>query len=288
MSPTEEYALKRSEAIEFINSAAPSDIKSRLLEQLRPSIALKIGDQNDGSIPIGASHFGGVPDVPEGFEWPQWNEIPLGFLAQLNLDEIAPFDTENLLPKSGLLSFFISFDEENEVWGAADQYQGWHVLHFENWGLARSEFVPDAQTVLPSLVVHPEVAWTLPFTSETVIADFFDADSSNFSEEACEEYPGFYSDFCESFSALNKIGGWPDTLQDPMEPQCQAEFASYLKKQDYWDDTGVDSWRFVFQFDSNVYIEKDWLYVGVFTFWVRHYDLEMGEFSSAWMIQQIN
>ncbi|RYG75475.1 DUF1963 domain-containing protein [bacterium] len=288
MYPTEEFAQRRSQAVEFINSAAPYDIQSLLLEQLRPSISLKIVQETEEAISVGASKFGGVPDVPEGFEWPQWNEIPLGFLAQLNLDEIAPFDTENLLPKSGLLSFFISFDEENEVWGAADQRQGWQVFHFENWGLARSEFMPDAQTVLPALKVLPEASWTLPFSSESVIAEFFDEDNLNFSEDVCEGYPGFYSDFCELFSAANKISGWPNTLQNPIEPLCQAEFASYLKKQDYWDEGGVERWRFVFQFDSNVYIEEDWLYVGVFYFWVRYYDLEIGDFSSTWLMQQIS
>ena len=43
-------------------------------------------------MPIGASKFGGAPDVAANFEWPQWNEKLLGFLAQIDLEEVVPFD----------------------------------------------------------------------------------------------------------------------------------------------------------------------------------------------------
>lgn len=80
-----------------------------------------------GAADQGLSHFGGVPDVPEGFEWPCFNTDsidepsgdvrlrPLAFLAQFDCEELAKYDRENLLPHTGVLSFFYSI--ESNRWG---------------------------------------------------------------------------------------------------------------------------------------------------------------------------
>ncbi len=50
----------------------------------------------------GISRLGGLPDVPEGWQWPEG----LMFLGQINLEEIAPHDHNHQLPPHGLLLFF--------------------------------------------------------------------------------------------------------------------------------------------------------------------------------------
>jgi len=66
-------------------------------------------------LPIGVSKFLGNPDVWEGFEWPQFSEngenYDLTFICQINCAEVAAFDKENVLPKSGILYFFYDMDE---------------------------------------------------------------------------------------------------------------------------------------------------------------------------------
>ena len=59
----------------------------------------------------GASRFWGTPDMPAGTGYPVYvddngDEFPYFFICQINLEEVAPYDTENLLPHKGLLSFF--------------------------------------------------------------------------------------------------------------------------------------------------------------------------------------
>ena len=63
-----------------------------------------------------SSKIGGRPDVPQDFVWPYFESEnykkvvanrPLSFMAQINLAEAAEFDKEGLLPKQGLLSFFL-------------------------------------------------------------------------------------------------------------------------------------------------------------------------------------
>ncbi len=81
---------------------------------------------------VGKSRLGGEPDLPPGAEWPSVrltkqaaNDqlfvelstvphtldgkhviLPLGFVAQLRLEDLAPLDPEGRLPETGLLSFF--------------------------------------------------------------------------------------------------------------------------------------------------------------------------------------
>lgn len=62
-----------------------------------------------------SSRFWGNPDLPRGFNYPMYidNEgdpFPYFFICQINLEELAPFDTDNLLPHKGLLSFFAKID----------------------------------------------------------------------------------------------------------------------------------------------------------------------------------
>lgn len=59
----------------------------------------------------GASRFWGNPDLPKDFDYPMYiddegDEYPYFFICQINLAELARFDADNPLPKSGLLSFF--------------------------------------------------------------------------------------------------------------------------------------------------------------------------------------
>ena len=81
----------------------------------------------DHEIPVGASKVGGQPDLPAGFTWPPgadcheiYNDDTggtdrlAGFLAQVNLTEIADTQAARELPLEGLLSFFCFQDIEND------------------------------------------------------------------------------------------------------------------------------------------------------------------------------
>ena len=271
----------------MIRAHVPARLQDPLIELLRPAIALKVKSEDDAQIPIGASKFGGAPDVPEGFEWPTWNEKPLGFLAQINLKEMAGFDVEGLLPKSGLLLFFMSFDEENPIWGYANQREGWQVFYCLAQSIQRSQFLASGQSILPAMSLKPKVAWTLPFASEDEIEACFDEESPNYCGEDDDwEYTDFHDEFCEEHSNFNKIGGWPNTLQDPMGPQCQSESETYFQTKDLPSETENEEWRFIFQFDGQTYDEKWWPYVGIFYFWINARDLESQDFSQMWLMQQ--
>lgn len=115
------------------------DWRGQLRQLQRNSIRIKNLGHSVGKERLGNSRFGGLPDAPPGFAWPTHRiEAPtpsqafvdasrdsisllpsdgvvsLQFVAQINLSQVAPFDEEGVLPKSGLLLFFYQ-DELFEV-----------------------------------------------------------------------------------------------------------------------------------------------------------------------------
>ncbi|MCX2573517.1 YwqG family protein [Pedobacter sandarakinus] len=80
-----------------------------VLGLLKPTISIKTKKATE-KIKIGASKFGGLPDLPKKTQWPRLNGAPFAFIGQINLEEIR-FDIENKLPKRGILYFFLSTNQ---------------------------------------------------------------------------------------------------------------------------------------------------------------------------------
>lgn len=65
------------------------------------------------------SKFGGRPALPASWEWPRYSdeygeEHDLAFLLQINCEELAPYDTDHLLPHEGM--FYLFYDLVNQPW----------------------------------------------------------------------------------------------------------------------------------------------------------------------------
>jgi hypothetical protein len=98
--------------------------KEPALRLARPALRLV---QDSATAPVGISRVGGLPDLPPGFPWPTGHDYPAtlsgditgerrlaGFLAQIQLAEIADTLAGRDLPSTGLLSFFCFQDLEND------------------------------------------------------------------------------------------------------------------------------------------------------------------------------
>ncbi len=87
-----------------------------IVREARPSIRITPHAVEDEDIlPLGASKFGGSPDLPPGMAWPRYNDFPLAFVAQINLAEVAPYDVAKILPPTGLLHFFFEYEHWYDV-----------------------------------------------------------------------------------------------------------------------------------------------------------------------------
>ena len=118
-------------------------------------------------IPVGASKFGGIPDLPEGFVWPRLADgAPLPFLCQFDLAELAPYDRDGLLPKEGLLSFFYDVNPMPDCW--YDE-EGWAVFYHVGQELKRQRGPEDVPGYFTSARVEITATPELPFLHSDII-----------------------------------------------------------------------------------------------------------------------
>lgn len=78
---------------------------------IRDTVALH-GSGEETYAAAGNCRAGGDPDLPAGMEWPcMQNGELMTFIAQINLAEVAAADQTGLLPKTGMLYFFLGDTE---------------------------------------------------------------------------------------------------------------------------------------------------------------------------------
>ncbi|MBV8657929.1 MAG: DUF1963 domain-containing protein [Burkholderiales bacterium] len=89
-----------------------------ILAQPLAAPAVQILTQSEPSL----SHFGGMPSLPAGVEWPHSNGKPLAFLARVSLGDVIRTLPIEWLPASGALLFFYDVDEQ--PWGIDPKDRG--------------------------------------------------------------------------------------------------------------------------------------------------------------------
>jgi Domain of unknown function (DUF1963) len=81
----------------------------RIMRLALPAIALWPQRLRADGVATG-SRLGGMPLAPAGWRWPMEDDEPLVFLAQINCSELHGLPGTEVLPSSGLLSFFAEYD----------------------------------------------------------------------------------------------------------------------------------------------------------------------------------
>lgn len=257
-----------------------------------------------GKLAVGASKFGGRPDVPADFIWPvfetdtreddQVKERPLAFLAQFDCAQLAPLDPEGLLPKEGLLSFF--YELESQCWGYDPKDAGCARVFWFEGPLAPAEFPAE----LEENFRLPEMAAQL--SGATDAPDF---------QDACPalEYPWTANDYRIFDQARRELGmdypanrsqllGWPDIIQNNMTLQCELISRGYylggswekipLEERSALRTPSVRDWQLLFQLDTveNGDFELMFGDCGRIYFYIRREDLAQRRFDRVWLIQQ--
>lgn len=278
------------------------DIKKELIKSARNSVRLTIGGA--ASEKVGATRFGGKPDVPEGFDWPYFEgeayggEIksrPLSFLAQFDLKEIAQYDTENILPKTGVLSFF--YELNTQQWGYDPDDKGCaRVFWFEDKSkLHTAEFPEDLEECfrLPPLKISAK-----PEKSYQSGVDFMLQRENEMTERWDE-----FDEICEKLGVeedgvISKLLGWANPIQGNMTMECELISRGYYLG-DGWDEvTTLDrqeaeqwsakDWLLLFQLD--IVDDGDFELMfgdgGRIYFYIRKDDLAARIFDDVWLILQ--
>ena len=253
----------------------------------------------DDALAVGASKFGGAPDVPAGFEWPTSGDHPLAFLAQINLADV-PHLAEHPLPDDGILSFW--FDAIAEPWGFdPKQADGFQVYYFPvGISIERHEFPEFDVETLDELAVIDSfepynpcpMAFSLSASVDVNPLDVHDPSYDDHEDAICEirgELMG------EQGEGVHRLLGVPTQVQGEMQQECQLvsngiycgdEPDASLKPQIEELLENADDWRLLFQIDSDD--NPDWMWgdMGCLYFWIRHQDLARRDFAKVWCVLQ--
>jgi hypothetical protein len=111
--------MNREQAERIIRESPLSTGNTELLDSMRESIRIRPEPTKLKSLPLGASRFGELLDLPSGFKWPSISaekmqslfgrkagDTPLTFVAQINLAEASPVAPDMGLPREGTLHLF--------------------------------------------------------------------------------------------------------------------------------------------------------------------------------------
>ncbi|MBI3866390.1 MAG: DUF1963 domain-containing protein [Planctomycetia bacterium] len=100
----------------YLSEHGLDEHREYLMGIARPSVEIITGTAR---VSMGCSKFGGSPELPTDFNWPQHKFGTYRFIGQVNLADIP--NGRHALPSSGLLSFFYAHDENGEsFWGDPD------------------------------------------------------------------------------------------------------------------------------------------------------------------------
>jgi uncharacterized protein YwqG len=266
-----------------------ADHADGLLNLVEPSVRLETRVVAEDEIPVGSSKLGGSPDLPAGFRWPAFGDQPLSFVAQVNLAEVHRLPGAEVLPGSGLLSFF--YDSEQSIWGFDPQDRaGWTVKYWPVIEELRRTRLPDG---LPEhgrysacrLVPRSQVTFA-PWESADIEALALTHDEMFAYSEAVPEP--------KEDGAIHRLLGHPDPIQGDM--QLEAQLASHGLY--CGDDTGYDDpraeqlrrtateWRLLLQIDSEDAAGMMWGDLGRLYYWIRRADLARRRFDDVWLMLQ--
>jgi uncharacterized protein YwqG len=237
----------------------------------------------------GFCKFGGLPVVPEGFEWPTWEGESLSFLLQLRLSEVNGDGYLPDLPKAGLLYVF-NFAEQSP-WGYDPNDRGsWRVLFFEETDGVKAQASPDGfDTRYEEKYVRARPIVTYPPMEDPRIGKLLGDNSAlrdRYDELLTSVYDGEPS---------HHLGGYPDPIQSAdMDLECQlvsnglscGDGAGYDDIRRNELEAGRGEWMLLLQIDTDDDIEMMWGDDGPLYFWIREADLKAKNFDDIWMILQ--
>ena len=305
-------------------------VAQELESLVQPSVRIHTQRADEDGIPLGASKLGGHPDLPGAVNWPlsstlvdvedipqgddePWNGIPLAFLAQLNLADVAGYDVGGVLPVSGMLYFFLEVSDETYFGAYLEKQDSWRVLCYDGdlSLLVRAPYPDDLpqEGHFPACALQFSREITLPPSLSALLdrlelskRPFVDWSKEEFDDQLAQEQetPGSYEE--DAYAAIkdrlyelyggdvpiHRLLGYADQLQDDLQEEC--ELASRGLK---WSDLksseiDVSRWRLLLQIDSDEECGLSWGDVGRVYYFIQSDALQSRDYSRVWTIMQCN
>ncbi|HEX8230680.1 MAG TPA: YwqG family protein [Chloroflexia bacterium] len=305
----------------MIRSGLPR-LSIELESLIQPSIRIGTQPVSEDSLPVGASKFGGQPDLPPEITWPlsatlvdvedipgeddtPWTGIPLAFLAQLNVPDVAEHDVEGALPSSGMLYFFLEVSDETNFGSYVEERDSWRVLYYDG----------DSSVLVrtPYPIDLPEEgrfsACKVRFGHEITVPPFesFDYEKLNLSKgivgtslEPMQGVEQANADKSEenSYGAIvqrlyqlsggdtpaHRLLGYPDQIQGDLQKEAEVDSKGLNWDEVSNSDVGVSQWRLLLQIDTDEECGWCWGDAGRVYYLIQSDALRARDFSRVWTI----
>lgn len=254
-----------------------------IVKLLKPAIGIRLRPAYESAIENGASKFGGLPHLPLHISWPTWKEIPLSFLAQINLAETAAFDTEHVLPKTGILYFF------SDVWQNSDfdinTPGAWRVIYYSG-NVSSVGRTPAPDNLAPAALyeacsVDYRREITIPYgglngTRQLSRLGFTEKDEEQYFWKVWGKLGENYSREEQPFFH-HQLLGWHGTVQTDL--QMGSEIGSQgLSWQTEIEASKLDAWRLLLEIGIEDHSNEDF----VRYYMIREDDLRAKTFDKVW------
>jgi uncharacterized protein YwqG len=263
-------------------------VATELASLAQPSTRLTTAPIDEAKLPVGASKFGGLPDLPIGTAWPILNGVAMSFVAQIRLEDAKPFDTNHQLPPSGLLCFF--FDARQQTYGADPKDRdGWQVSYFADRAQLQRTNAP---VILPNDARFKPCALTFATELTMPLEPHLERAVLTLTAEEQTSYESFLSTFPTaqgSRGIRNRMLGYPDTIQDDMRLQCQLAAHGLTDLNDPQAKAllpGALNWILLLQVDSDPNAGMRWASEGRLYFWIERDALAATKFDNVWVVLQ--
>jgi uncharacterized protein YwqG len=204
---------------------------------------------------LGTSKIGGRPHLPADISWMQANGKSMTFVAQINFEEVKPYDRDGIFPEKGILYFFIEADEENLPFEKLEKSK---VLFLENpKNLERKNYPAD----LTDLTKFS--TFDLKFRADYVLPSLFDSrlKALNLTDKDVYHLGLINNHICtvthRSLTCEDWMLGYPHSLTSDVyeawarqgggeasdyEQLLQISFMDYASDLYFFGDTGIAFW----------------------------------------------
>jgi uncharacterized protein YwqG len=215
--------LTRDEVLARLRLAVP-EYSDRLVDLALPAIGLW-PQRVRADMRETASHWGGTPLAPPGWQWPTIENQPLLFIGQINCADVGELPGADQLPAAGILAFFAEHDAVE-----AGRFED-RAIVIKHWSDVDNLVLPvvpvDPAYVLPAcaLVMRPLIDLPDPSSRAVRELEFNRAQTSRYEAEwKAMRRHGFPED-ADWYSSFSKLLGWPALVQ-PMHDLDRFEDAN--------------------------------------------------------------
>ena len=272
-------------------------IMTEILNKLKKTEITIFTKSNEDNEILNKSKIGGKPYLPKDFIWPYYQELPLSFLAQINLEEVKSLDKDNLLPDRGMLYFF--YELETEEWGYHPESKGCaKVFYYEdisNFSLIDFPENMEDDYKIPEFKVTFKSNISLP-SYENFYLFLKEHDTFKKQNILFKDFIPLYDDIFIPDNNYTKLLGHPEVIQNPMEEECEAVtrgfdmggVESYPKQYQKEIKSASKDWILLFQMDTVETDDYELMFgdSGHIYLWIKKEDLKNKNFEDIWLILQ--